>query len=219
MVHHKKPNYNFLRTFGCACWPYLRPYNHHKLDFWSRTCIFIGYSIGHRGYKCLDVSTWKYFVSRHVVFDENLFPYTAPNSPGPSTPSTSVTLPSNLNLYSAGSSFSTGATPQSTASSTLDVASPSIPPSDHDVHLISPAIKSNEPPHTDSPTHIPLPSASAPPMQNLHPMTTRSKNNIHKPRLPPDFHVKYPIPKALLTTIQTLETEPTCYTEAVKFPH
>jgi histone deacetylase 1/2 len=99
------------------------------------------------------------------------------------------------------------------------VASPSGPQTDHGVHLISPAITFNEPQHTDPPPHIPLPSASAPPMQNLHPMTIRSKNNIHKSKLPPDFHVKYPIPKALLSTIQTPETEPTCYTEAVKYPH
>jgi hypothetical protein len=25
--------YSFLRTFGCACWPNLRPYNTHKLAF------------------------------------------------------------------------------------------------------------------------------------------------------------------------------------------
>jgi len=62
MVHHQKPDYNFLRTFGCACWPYLHPYNRHKLDFRSKNCIFIGY-IGYRGYKCL--------VSPHAEF---LFP-------------------------------------------------------------------------------------------------------------------------------------------------
>ena len=29
----RKPDYSFLRTFGCACWPNLRPYNSHKLSF------------------------------------------------------------------------------------------------------------------------------------------------------------------------------------------
>jgi histone deacetylase 1/2 len=29
----QKPDYNFLRTFGCACWPNLRPYNPRKLEF------------------------------------------------------------------------------------------------------------------------------------------------------------------------------------------
>lgn len=26
-----KPDYGFLRIFGCACWPHLCPYNSHKL--------------------------------------------------------------------------------------------------------------------------------------------------------------------------------------------
>jgi histone deacetylase 1/2 len=105
MVHQQKPDYNFLRTFGCACWPYLRPYNRHKLDFVSKNCIFIGYSIGHQGYKCLDISTNRIFVSRHVVFDENLYPYTAPKPLNPSSNTTFVMLPSNLNLSSTSSFF------------------------------------------------------------------------------------------------------------------
>jgi len=32
----EKPNYSFLRVFGCACWPNLRPYNKHKLQFRSK---------------------------------------------------------------------------------------------------------------------------------------------------------------------------------------
>jgi histone deacetylase 1/2 len=32
-VHNHKPDYNFLRAFGCAFWPYLRPYNRYKMDF------------------------------------------------------------------------------------------------------------------------------------------------------------------------------------------
>jgi histone deacetylase 1/2 len=29
----EKPDYTFLKVFGCACWPHLRPYNNRKLDF------------------------------------------------------------------------------------------------------------------------------------------------------------------------------------------
>lgn len=31
-----KPDYSALRTFGCACWPNLRPYQAHKLSFRSK---------------------------------------------------------------------------------------------------------------------------------------------------------------------------------------
>jgi histone deacetylase 1/2 len=34
-LFHRTPDYNFLRTFGCLCFPFLRPYHAHKLDFWS----------------------------------------------------------------------------------------------------------------------------------------------------------------------------------------
>ena len=27
------PDYTFLKVFGCACWPHLRPYNNKKLEF------------------------------------------------------------------------------------------------------------------------------------------------------------------------------------------
>lgn len=53
-LHHKILNYDFLRIFGCACYPLFRPYNQHKLDFHSKKCLFIGYSPLYKGYQCLD---------------------------------------------------------------------------------------------------------------------------------------------------------------------
>jgi histone deacetylase 1/2 len=41
---HQKPDYSVLRTFGCACWPNMRPYNTHKLQFRSKRCVFLRYS-------------------------------------------------------------------------------------------------------------------------------------------------------------------------------
>jgi hypothetical protein len=51
------PDYSNLKVFGCACWPNLRPYNAHKLQFCSIHCAFLGYSNLHKGYKCLDIAT------------------------------------------------------------------------------------------------------------------------------------------------------------------
>jgi len=71
----QKPDYSSLRTFGCACWPNLRPYNAHKLQFRSKRCVFLGYSNLHKGYKCLDVASGRVYISRDVTFDETVFPF------------------------------------------------------------------------------------------------------------------------------------------------
>ena len=67
-------DYKFFKSFGCAYFPFLRPYNSHKLDFHSKECVFLGYSNYHKGYKCLDASG-RIFISKDVVFNETKFPY------------------------------------------------------------------------------------------------------------------------------------------------
>lgn len=51
-----KLDYNFLKCFGCLCYPYLRDFNKYK------------------GYQCL-TSLGQVCILRHVIFDENTFPY------------------------------------------------------------------------------------------------------------------------------------------------
>lgn len=72
----KGPDYSLFRSFGCSCFPLLRPYSTNKLMFRSKHCIFLGYSSNQRGYRCLDPMSCKVYVSRHVVFDESRFPAT-----------------------------------------------------------------------------------------------------------------------------------------------
>ncbi|KAA8533788.1 hypothetical protein F0562_031305 [Nyssa sinensis] len=57
-------------------------------------CVFLGFSNMHRGYKCLDPSTGKIIVSRHVVFDEHVFPFSHPTpaSPRPVSPQPDTTF-------------------------------------------------------------------------------------------------------------------------------
>ncbi|KAI5328775.1 hypothetical protein L3X38_028172 [Prunus dulcis] len=70
----EQPNYSRLRTFGCLCFPWLRPYNSNKLLPRSRPCLFLGYSPNQSAFQCLDLSSNKLFISRHVQFDESTFP-------------------------------------------------------------------------------------------------------------------------------------------------
>lgn len=48
-------------------------------------CVFLGYSPFHNGYKCLNGAGWV-FLSRHVQFDENVFPFDDPKFTTTSTP-------------------------------------------------------------------------------------------------------------------------------------
>jgi hypothetical protein len=76
-LFHREPDYSFLRTFGCACWPNLHPYNKNKLQPRSLLCLFLGYSPLHKRYKCIHLPSNRVYISRDVVFNENSFPYTS----------------------------------------------------------------------------------------------------------------------------------------------
>jgi len=64
----KKPNVSHLRVFGCIAYTHVP--EGLKLDLKAEKCIFIGYSLEQKGYKCFNPSTWKLQVSRDVVFNE-----------------------------------------------------------------------------------------------------------------------------------------------------
>jgi hypothetical protein len=70
LLFNKSPDYNFLKVFGCACWPHLRHYNQHKLAFRSQLCAFLGYSLNHKGYRCLHIPSGCIYISLNVIFDE-----------------------------------------------------------------------------------------------------------------------------------------------------
>lgn len=50
------------------------PYNKHKLQYHTTKCAFLGYSSSHKGYKCMN-SSGRIFISRHVIFNEDDFPF------------------------------------------------------------------------------------------------------------------------------------------------
>ena len=56
VLYGRKPDYKFLKVFGYACFLYLQPYNKHKLAFKTSTCLFMGYSPFHKGYRCLHLT-------------------------------------------------------------------------------------------------------------------------------------------------------------------
>ena len=74
-LYHKLPAYTHLKVFGSSCFPYLHPYNTHKLQYRSLECAFLGYSSHHKGYLCLDIYSSRVYISRHVIFNEDSFPF------------------------------------------------------------------------------------------------------------------------------------------------
>ena len=66
------PNYLKLKKNGCICYPLTRAYNSNKMQPKSKVCIFLDYSPTQNTYKCFEPQIKKFFLSRHVLFDENL---------------------------------------------------------------------------------------------------------------------------------------------------
>ena len=75
MLFKQYPEYKSLRIFGCQCFPYLWDYGKNKFSPKTSPCVFIGYSSLHKGYRCLHPSTKRVYISHHVIFNENCFPY------------------------------------------------------------------------------------------------------------------------------------------------
>lgn len=71
----KPPVYMSLRVFGCKCYPYIRPYMKNKLDPKSLPCVFLGYNEKYKGYRCYYPPSGRVYICRHVLFEEQSFPY------------------------------------------------------------------------------------------------------------------------------------------------
>ncbi|CAN0920957.1 Retrovirus-related Pol polyprotein from transposon RE2 [Linum grandiflorum] len=169
----------------------------NKMDFRSLPCIFLGYSSSHKGYLCYHQPTSRLYISRHVIFDEDTFPYQSPASPPFPATQPSSPAPNFVLAQAATAPPSTGLSsgPTSTPTHTSSISS----------HL-SPSTSStsshrSSPPDSTSPTNQPSPpsyqrpivSSSArytrpstthfrPAQQSKHPMTTRAATNKLKPK-------------------------------------
>ena len=66
----KKPDLSHLKVFGCIAYVHVPDELRTKLDPKAEKCIFIGYSLEQKGYRCYNPVTQKLRVSREVVFDE-----------------------------------------------------------------------------------------------------------------------------------------------------
>lgn len=75
------PQYDHLRVFGCLCFPNTYATMDNKLWPRSTRCIFLGYLLEHKGYRCYDLDTRRVIVSRHIILMKQFF-HTRPLLPG-----------------------------------------------------------------------------------------------------------------------------------------
>jgi hypothetical protein len=100
------PSYEHLHVFGCMCYPNTTATAPHKLSPRSIRCVFLGYSVDHKGYRCLDLLTNRLIVSQHVLFDEDSFPLTA----SPSLTDLDFLCKSGLTVSTIGTRLTTAGT-------------------------------------------------------------------------------------------------------------
>lgn len=59
------------RIYGCVVYVHLHPYQRTKLEPRALKCIFVGYGITQKGYKCYDPFSRRFYISMDVIFHEH----------------------------------------------------------------------------------------------------------------------------------------------------
>ncbi|KAG7578912.1 Integrase catalytic core [Arabidopsis thaliana x Arabidopsis arenosa] len=90
------PSYSHLRVFGCLAYAHNIDHRGDKFATRSRRCVFLGYPYGKKGWKLFDLDREIFFVSRDVVFQEDVFPLSA-KIPSSASPAPVVTTPVSHN--------------------------------------------------------------------------------------------------------------------------
>ncbi|CAL9022675.1 unnamed protein product, partial [Prunus brigantina] len=162
-LYGRVPDITHIKVFGTAVYPYLRPYNVHKLEPRTAPCVFLGYAQGYKGVICYNLHTRKFVISRHVVHDENCYLFQGFTESGStlSSMSSSTTAPLVISVPTLLQAI----LPDTIASSSGDNSSAS-----SDDNSSASSVSSN--------------SQST----NVHPMQTRAKSGISQQKTFSDYH-------------------------------
>ncbi|KAG8488310.1 hypothetical protein CXB51_016328 [Gossypium anomalum] len=182
-------------VFGSACFPHLRSFQQHKLQFRSSKCVFLGFGPHHKGYKCL-AADGCVFISRHVLFGELEYPFQTGFSSSPDSESVKfshqyspvpvVAVSSSGSRLSCLRTAGLGSTPAAP-----DLGSPgfgsyprAVSADENAPASREPSFSSDVPGATHDRPSVPNATSGRPSSPKTgNPMQTRSKSGIFKPKV------------------------------------
>ncbi|CAA7028514.1 unnamed protein product [Microthlaspi erraticum] len=74
LIYGVPPTYDNLKVFGCLAFAHNQRRGGDKFESRSRRCLFVGYPFDKKGWNLFDLETEEVFVSRDVIFVEDVFP-------------------------------------------------------------------------------------------------------------------------------------------------
>ncbi|KAE8678215.1 putative zinc metalloprotease EGY1 [Hibiscus syriacus] len=185
-LFHKQPDYSLLKVFGSRCFPHLRPFNRHKLEFRSQLCTFLGVSHQHKGLLCLG-KNGQVYVSRHVKFDKWQFPFAAESSHSSCCSSGQISQPlgvvidvHRLLIEDAGVSGNQHASVHEHERSIAGSTASSNPLEDSNESMCSSGTNVDELVQDEA---VAPPGSVPDSIVNHHPMLTCSKCSVYKPKV------------------------------------
>jgi histone deacetylase 1/2 len=220
LLYGSPPNYENFHPFDCRVYPCLRDYMPNKFSPRSIPCIFMGYNTSYKGFRCLDPSTSRIYITRHAQFDENYFPsldtsqaqsmsslqfsnFLEPTPPYPNMPASSPT-PHSPHITQSGSN------------SCILCTDPVNEPMQMDNSIAGSSLQHSDPSSTSlTPTEPTPPLPVVVSQMSSHPMLTRAKAGIFKSRHP--ANLAFLGSSGLLSTLLA-SVEPKGFKPAAKNP-